>query len=240
MVLPQKHKVLTGHHLAQQTKTMKKLAIFDLDGTLIDSVADLAQATNYALSQYGYPTHPTDAYRFFVGNGINKLFERALPEGEKSMDNVMKIRQAFIPYYNVHNRDFTRPYPGIVNMLETLQNAGVVLAIASNKYMEATTQLVKSYFPHIQFACVLGQREGVKPKPDPQIVYDIIEATKIEHNDIIYIGDSNVDMLTAKNAQLPSIGVTWGFRPSSELQESGATYIASTAEEIVEIILKNE
>lgn len=218
---------------------MKKLAIFDLDGTLIDSVADLAQATNYALTQHGYPTHPTGAYRFFVGNGINKLFERALPEGEKSVDNVMKIRQTFIPYYNVHNRDFTRPYPGIVKMLESLQESGIVLAIASNKYMEATAQLVKSYFPHIQFACVLGQREGIMPKPDPQIVYDIIEATQIEHDAIIYIGDTNVDMQTAKNAHLPSIGVTWGFRPSSELQESGATYIANTADELVEIILRN-
>ena len=218
---------------------MKKLAIFDLDGTLIDSVADLAQATNYALTQHGYPTHPTEAYRFFVGNGINKLFERALPEGEKSTDNVMKIRQTFIPYYNVHNRDFTRPYPGIVKMLENLQESGIVLAIASNKYMEATAQLVKSYFPHIQFACVLGQREGIMPKPDPQIVYDIMEATQIEHDAIIYIGDTNVDMQTAKNAHLPSIGVTWGFRPSSELQESGATYIVNTADELAEIILRN-
>lgn len=216
---------------------MKKLAIFDLDGTLIDSVADLAQSTNYALSQHGYPTHPTEAYRYFVGNGINKLFERALPEGEKSMENVMKIRQTFIPYYNVHNRDFTRPYPGIVKMLEDLQEAGIILAIASNKYMEATAQLVQSFFYHIQFACVLGQREGVMPKPDPQIVYDIMEATKIEHDSIIYIGDTNVDMLTAKNAHLPSIGVTWGFRPSSELKESGAKYIAETADDITKIIL---
>ena len=112
---------------------MKKLVIFDLDGTLLNTIADLAAATNYALQACGYPTHDTDAYRFFVGNGINKLFERALPEGTRSKENVLKIRSLFVPYYNEHNADLSRPYPGIENLLETLQKKGYMLAVASNK-----------------------------------------------------------------------------------------------------------
>ena len=117
---------------------MKKLVIFDLDGTLLNTIADLAAATNQALQYYGYPTHETEAYRFFVGNGINKLFERALPEGEPTEENVLKIRSQFIPYYDEHNADLSRPYPGISELLKTLQQQGIMIAVASNKYQAAT------------------------------------------------------------------------------------------------------
>ena len=112
---------------------MKKLVIFDLDGTLLNTIADLAAATNQALHYYGYPTHSTDDYRFFVGNGINKLFERALPENERSEENILKIRSQFVPYYDKHNADFSRPYPGIAALLLALQNDGRKIAVASNK-----------------------------------------------------------------------------------------------------------
>ena len=129
---------------------MKKLVIFDLDGTLINTIADLAGATNYALKACG-----------FVGNGINKLFERALPESERNEENIRKIRSLFVPYYNMHNADLSRPYPGITHVLETLQAEGVSLAVASNKYQEATEKLIKHYFPQIGFIRIFGQRENV-------------------------------------------------------------------------------
>ena len=149
---------------------MKKLVIFDLDGTLLNTIADLAAATNQALQYYGYPTHETEAYRFFVGNGINKLFERALPEGERTEENVLKIRSQFIPYYDEHNADLSRPYPGISELLKTLQQQGIMIAVASNKYQAATRKLIAHYFPEINFVEVLGQREGIPAKPDPSIV----------------------------------------------------------------------
>ena len=126
---------------------MKKLIIFDLDGTLLNTIADLAQSTNYALQALGYPTHPESDYNFMVGNGINKLFERALPEGEKSEENVLRVRKEFVPYYDVHNADKSRPYPGIPELLEQLQEKGMILAVASNKYQSATVKLISHYFP---------------------------------------------------------------------------------------------
>ena len=170
---------------------MKKLVIFDLDGTLLNTIADLAAATNQALQYYGYPTHETEAYRFFVGNGINKLFERALPEGERTEENVLKIRSQFIPYYDEHNADLSRPYPGISELLKTLQQQGIMIAVASNKYQAATRKLIAHYFPEINFVEVLGQREGIPAKPDPSIVNEIMTKAGVKQEDILYVGDAN-------------------------------------------------
>lgn len=217
---------------------MKKLVIFDLDGTLLNTIADLAAATNYALQACGYPTHDTDAYRFFVGNGINKLFERALPEGSRSKENVLKIRSLFVPYYNEHNADLSRPYPGIENLLETLQKKGYMLAVASNKYHEATQKLIKQYFPRINFLAILGQRENIPAKPDPQVVYEIMEKAGVERNEVVYIGDSSVDMQTGANAGVTTIGVCWGFRPRTELEAYNPGLIAEQAEDILHFLEK--
>ena len=215
----------------------KRLAIFDLDGTLLDTVADLANATNQALAKCGYPTHPTEAYYHFVGNGINKLFARALPEEARNEENVLRIRTHFIPYYNKHNADDSRPYPGIVELLHKLQFHGVQVAVASNKYQQATAKLVAHFFPDIRFAAVYGQREGVAIKPAPTIVNDILSVTGVSRADTIYIGDSGVDMLTAHNAEVESIGVTWGFRDEEELSSNGANHIVHHAEEILKLVL---
>ena len=215
----------------------KRLAIFDLDGTLLDTVADLANATNQALAQCGYPTHPTDAYYQFVGNGINKLFFRALPEEARTEENVMRIRSLFVPYYNEHNADDSRPYPGVSELLRTLQAQGILIAVASNKYQQATTKIVGQFFPDIRFAAVYGQREGVAIKPDPAIVADILNDTGISRADTIYIGDSGVDMQTARNAEVESIGVSWGFRSIDELIDNGAEHIVHHAGEIAALIL---
>ncbi len=215
---------------------MKKLIIFDLDGTLLNTIADLAASTNQALAHYGYPTHPLEAYRFFVGNGINKLFERALPENARTEENILKIRSRFLPYYNVHNADLSAPYPGISNLLQLLQEKGVIIAVASNKYQEATEKLIHHYFPTIRFAAVLGQREGIPVKPDPTIVNDILESSGISKEDTLYVGDSGVDMQTARNAGVEAVGVTWGFRPVKELEAYHPQHIVHQAEEIAALV----
>ena len=197
---------------------MKKLIIFDLDGTLLNTIADLAMATNHALQQLGYPTHDTDTYRFFVGNGINKLLERSLPEAEKNEANVMRLRSHFLPFYDKHNADLSTPYPGIPELLQTLQLKGMKIAVASNKYQSATVKLILHYFPNIQFVEVLGQREGIAVKPDPSIVFDILRKAEVDKEEVLYVGDSNVDMQTALNAGVDAIGVSWGFRPRTELE----------------------
>lgn len=211
---------------------MKKLVIFDLDGTLLNTIADLALSTNYALNKLGYPTHEVEAYNFMVGNGINKLFERALPEGEKTEENVLRIRKEFVPFYDMHNADESRPYPGIPELLSHLQDAGIQVAVASNKYQAATQKLIAHYFPTIKFIAVFGQRDGVNVKPDPTIVFDILKIANIEKNDVLYVGDSGVDMQTAANAGVTACGVTWGFRPRAELEEFNPTYIVDSAKEI--------
>lgn len=217
---------------------MKKLIVFDLDGTLLNTIADLAGATNYALHTCGYPTHDTDAYRYFVGNGINKLFERALPETERNEENIRRIRSLFIPYYNIHNADFSRPYPGITHVLETLQAQGCLLAVASNKYQEATSKLIRQYFPKQSFVRVFGQRDNIPSKPDPSVVFEIMKAAGVQPEDTAYIGDSCVDMQTGINAGAETIGVSWGFRPRAELEAYHPAFIADTPEELLTFLTR--
>ena len=215
---------------------MKALVIFDLDGTVLNTVADLARSTNHALHLLGYPTHPQSAYPMMVGNGINKLFERALPEGEKTEENVLRVRREFIPYYNVHNADYSLPYPGIADLLRRIQGMGIGLAIASNKYQAATEKLIAHYFGDIRFSAVLGQRDGVPVKPDPQIVHDILVASGVETKDVLYVGDSGVDMLTARNAGVEACGVTWGFRPREEMAQYSPSHIVDHPEDILPLL----
>lgn len=215
---------------------MKKLIIFDLDGTLLNTIADLAHSTNYALSKLGYPTHEMEKYNFMVGNGINKLFERALPEGAKTEENVLRVRKEFIPYYDKHNADYSSPYPGIPELLTYLPSKGIQLAVASNKYQSATQKLIAHYFPEIHFTAVFGQREGINVKPDPTIVFDILKLTDVSKEEVLYVGDSGVDMQTAANAGVTACGVTWGFRPRTELEEFSPEYIVEKAEQIQKLL----
>lgn len=215
---------------------MKRLVIFDLDGTLLNTIADLANSTNHALNQLGYPTHEPEEYNFMVGNGINKLFERALPEGEKTEENVLRVRREFIPYYDQHNADESRPYPGIPELLERLQAKGIQLAVASNKYQAATEKLIAHYFPNIKFIAVFGQRDGVNVKPDPTIVEDILRISGTPKDEVLYVGDSGVDMQTARNAGVTACGVTWGFRPLAELESFNPRYIIEAPHRISDLI----
>ena len=196
----------------------KRLIIFDLDGTLLDTIGDIAEAVNQALEKCGFPTHPKEAYRFMVGSGIMALFERALPPDRRTESNILHIREHFLPHYEAHNADLTAPYEGVVTLLETLHQRGVKLAVASNKYHQATQQLVAHYFPTIPFCAVLGHRDGAAVKPSPEIVQEIMEVAEVNNSqEVLYVGDSDVDMLTANNAGVEVIGVSWGFRPKEEL-----------------------
>ena len=188
------------------------LLIFDLDGTLINTIDDLGQACNHALSACGFPTHKIEDYPRLVGNGINKLIERALPEEHRNEATVLRLREHFVPFYDQHNCNLTRPYDGIPELLKALKQKGdeamrrkgerLFLAVASNKYQAATEKIVAHFFPNT-FDVVLGERVGVPRKPDPQIVWDIIHRlSPLTSNlsPIYYIGDSLVDAATAKAA----------------------------------------
>ena len=198
---------------------MTKLVIFDLDGTLIDTREDIANACNYALEQCGYPTVPLEEYNMLVGRGIDNLFRGALPEGHKSEDMVAKMRSIFVPYYNEHTCDFTKPYEGIIEALEVLSSKGLKFAVASNKYQEGTEQLVEKFFGKYDFVRILGQRDGKPIKPDPLIVAEAMEGMPgISADEVVYCGDSDVDMQTGIGAGVRTIGVTWGFRTREELE----------------------
>ena len=198
--------------------------IFDLDGTLLNTIDDLGYACNYALNRCGFPTHPIDNYPRMVGNGINNLIRRALPESRRTEENILHVREFFVPYYNAHNCDYTHPYDGISEVLATLKAQGHQLAVASNKYQAATEKIVAHFFPGI-FDIVLGERENVPRKPDPQIVYDILSALNFQlsaiNSQLIYLGDSLVDRDTAANAGVPFIACSWGFVPRQQLVEAG-------------------
>ncbi|MGB4413318.1 MAG: HAD family hydrolase [Paludibacter sp.] len=216
---------------------MTKLVIFDLDGTLLDTIEDLANSVNFALQQHNFPAHPVEAFRFFVGNGVNKLLERALPEPHRNADMVSMLKADFIQYYFTHSDEFTKPYPGITELVGRLYKEGYKLAVASNKVHAATVDLVKKFFPNIEFAAMLGQREGFPVKPDPAILEEIIQVAGVEKTEVLYAGDSGVDAATAYNAKVPFVGVLWGFRPRKELEDVGATVFVENAEELYELVV---
>lgn len=210
------------------------IVIFDLDGTLLNTIDDLGYACNYALEQTGYPTFPIEEYPAKVGNGINNLIRRALPETERTEENILRVRAHFVPYYNAHNCDFTRPYKGIPELLATLKAQGHLLAVASNKYQAATEKIVEHFFPSL-FDVVFGEREGIERKPNPQIVYDIVSKLSPLNAKCssLYIGDSLVDRDTAQNAHVPFVACSWGFVPRETLLQAGVTRIIDSPEEVI-------
>ena len=213
------------------------IIIFDLDGTLINTIDDLGQACNHALAACGFPRHKIEDYPRLVGNGINKLIERALPEEDSNEETVLRAREYFVPYYDEHNCDLTRPYDGILALLHTLKEQGHQLAVASNKYQAATEKIVAQLFPTI-FDVVLGEREHIARKPDPQIVYDIHSAlnTKLSTQNCLYVGDSLVDANTARAAGCTLVLCTWGFEKEEQLSAFKPDYLVAHPKEILEIV----
>jgi phosphoglycolate phosphatase len=215
---------------------MTKLVIFDLDGTLLDTIEDLANSVNYALRQHNLHEHPINDYRFFIGNGLNKLLERALPDDKRNDDFISMLKVDFIRHYYAHSEESTKPYPGISELITQLYKEGYQLGVASNKVHDATVELVNRFFPDVTFIAVFGQREGYPVKPNPGILEEIIEMAGVEKIEVLYVGDSGVDVATAYNAKVPFTGVLWGFRPRRELEEVGAKSFVETTEELYEII----
>lgn len=212
------------------------LVIFDLDGTLLDTLGDLAAACDAALARHALPQHTDEEYRQFVGNGILRLVERALPEPLRTPERVAAVRADFMEYYLAHIDRRTRPYPGIPELVAELDRRGVRLAVASNKFQAGTEKLVGRFFPDVEFAAVLGQRPGVPLKPDPTVVEELLAVTGAARERVLYVGDSGVDMATAAAARVRSVGVTWGFRTREELRAAGATHLVDRAEEILPLI----
>ncbi|MBR1935136.1 MAG: HAD family hydrolase [Muribaculaceae bacterium] len=213
---------------------MKQLVIFDLDGTLLNTIEDLGRAANYALEQNGFATHSMASYPYLVGNGVRRLIERALPEEQRrDPDVASRMLEVFKAYYDEHCTDLTRPYDGIDDLLRELVGRGIAVAVASNKYAEATERIVAHYFSHIPWIAVEGQKEGIPIKPDPSIVFQILGQAKVAKSDTLYVGDSGVDMETARRACVDSLGVTWGFRPEKELIEYHAGAIINRPDDII-------
>lgn len=215
---------------------MVKAVIFDLDGTLLDTIEDLANACNYSLSTLGYEVYKIDEYKRFIGNGRYKLIERILPEGSKKGDSFNRALALFDQYYGEHMVDMTRPYEGIIDLLDCLIEKGIKLTIVSNKPHEFTTEVVEKYFGN-SFEIVYGQREGCPVKPDPRTIFEVIDRIEVDLQNCVYVGDSDVDIKTARNAGIKSIGVAWGFRGQGELEEAGADFIATSVKELEKIIL---
>lgn len=210
-----------------------ELLIFDLDGTLLDTIGDLAVACNASLALRGLPQHSYEEYCGFVGNGIMRLVERALPEPLRTPENVALMRADFVRYYTEHIDAYTKPYEGIPELLRELQRRGLHMAVASNKFQAGTEKLIGLFFPDIRFEAVLGQRPGVPLKPDPAVVEEILALTGVARERVLYVGDSGIDIETARAAGVRSAGVSWGFRARAELEEAGAGRIVDRAEELL-------
>lgn len=208
-----------------------------MDGTILNTIEDLANAANHALKQFDFPQHPVDSYRFFVGSGVNILLERALPEPHKNQDAVAMLKHEFLKYYYIHAEDSTKPYVGIPELLSKLHQQGFQLAIASNKMHDATVEMAKRYFPEIPFLTVLGQREGIPVKPHPIIVDEIVKTAGVTKDETLYVGDSDIDAATAINAGVNFVGVLWGFRPQAELEAAGATQFVEYPKDIEKLVL---
>ena len=206
--------------------------IFDLDGTLLDTLQDLATSVNYALRQHAMPEHSIDDIRRFVGNGVRKLMERAVPDGAQN-PLFESAFATFRQYYMQHSLDTTRPYDGIPEMLDELKRRGCLIAVVSNKMMAATQELIAHFFPQIEVAIGEHEAEGIRKKPAPDTVREALRQLGVTTKNAVYVGDSDVDIETAYNSGLPCISVLWGFRDQDFLLSHGATTLISCPEELL-------
>lgn len=213
-----------------------KLVIFDLDGTLVDTIEDLGNAVNFALASKGLPQHDIPLYRNMVGNGVRNLMWRAMPESLREDAGLHgELLSVFLEYYSSHIDVCSVPYPGVPELLSALVGRGVRVAVASNKFQEGTDRIVGRFFGDIGFSAVLGGRDGIPLKPDPAVVREILSSCGMDAGDAVMVGDSATDMLTAKAAGIPGIAVTWGFRPAEASSE--CDYMAGDAGELGGLLL---
>ena len=208
-----------------------KLAIFDLDGTLVNSLADIAEATNFTMRELGLPEHELPKFNYMVGDGLRMLIERALPDDKQNLYD--KAVELYNGYYGTHYTVKTTVYDGVMEMLDGLRGRGVILAAASNKTDFFTTDVISHYFGDDRFEMVLGKSKGRPVKPDPAILYEILDKLHADKDDCFMIGDTSIDIETGKNAGIKTIGCLWGFRTREELEKAGADFIAEKPSDIL-------
>lgn len=216
---------------------MIKAVIFDLDGTLVNSLFDLATACDYALSQKGFPTHTVEEYKYFIGNGIPKLIERALPEVNRNAYTIEVVKEIFLKYYSVHFADKTVAYSGMKETVTELKDRGLKLAVVTNKADNMAKSVVNAVYGDI-FDIVVGLNDKFPAKPNAASTLDTLNKLSVTPDECVFVGDSAVDIQTANNAGIKSVGVLWGFRDREELTENGATYIIENPQELLQIIGK--
>lgn len=209
--------------------------IFDLDGTILNTLDDLADSCNFILEKNNFPTHTKDEIRMFVGNGIPKLIERALPQPSDAQTQ-QRVLKEFKEYYNIHAEDKTKPYDGIPELLKELKNLGIKIAVNTNKAEDISKNILAKYFPGL-IDIVAGGKEGVHHKPDPAGVNRILSELKIEKSAALYVGDSDVDFMTGTNAGIDVANVSWGFRSKEFLQEHGSRTIFESVEKLKQYLL---
>lgn len=218
---------------------MYQNVIFDLDGTLLNTIDDLADAANWVCVQHGWPTHTVEEYKQFVGNGMAKLAQRFVPMDYRTPAGLAQVLEEFMPYYDAHKEDKTAPYPGIPALLPELKAAGVNIAVLSNKAHSLVPSILEGYFPGV-FSVAQGALDGLPTKPDPTLLHRLMKEMGATKENTLFVGDSNVDIQTAKNGGLTSCGVLWGFRSREELVQEGADFLAENTDELKAVILGHE
>lgn len=217
---------------------MYQNVIFDLDGTLLNTIDDLADAANWVCLSHGWPTHTVEEYKQYVGNGMKKLAQRFVPEDWRTPEGLQQVLEEFMPYYDAHKEDKTAPYPGIADLLKELKGAGVNIAVLSNKAHSLVPSILEGYFPGV-FSFAQGALDGLPTKPDPTLLHRLMEEMGATEKNTLFVGDSNVDIQTAKNGGLVSCGVLWGFRSRRELEQEGANFLAENTQQLKEVILSD-
>lgn len=210
--------------------------IFDLDGTLLNTIDDLADACNHVAELHGWPTHTVEEYKYFVGNGMAKLAERFVPEDWRTPERIRQVLGEFMPYYDAHKEDKTAPYPGVPQAVKAMKEAGVCVAVLSNKADQMAGPVVEHYYPGL-FPVVQGALPDVPTKPDPTLLHRLMERIGAKSETTLFVGDSNVDIRTAKNGGLTGCGVLWGFRTREELEAEGADYLVSDPQALLDLVL---
>lgn len=210
--------------------------IFDLDGTLLNTIDDLGDAGNWVCGRHGWPTHTMEEYKTFVGNGIPKLVERFTPPEHRNAGTLAAVLQEFAARYDAHKEDKTAPYPGVPQAVAAIKAAGVRVSVLSNKAHPMAKVVVERYYPGM-FDDIQGAEEGLPVKPDPTLLHRMMERQGADRAHTLFVGDSNVDIRTAKNGGLISCGVLWGFRSRQELEQEGADFLAASPEELTALVL---
>ncbi|MBQ8572830.1 MAG: HAD-IIIA family hydrolase [Ruminococcus sp.] len=215
---------------------MKKLVVFDLDGTLVNSIVDLGNAVNIALKEYNLPLHPMADYYGFVGNGMEDLVRRSMNEKGGDDNLYLKVREAFDAYYNAHSNDNTVPYQGVSELLQKLNEMNIKTAVLTNKAQQFVGDILDKCFPEHSFSAIYGQRQAIKRKPDPEAFELLLKELKVNKQDCLYVGDSEVDVKTAINAGIDLVAVTWGYRSVDVLKSAGAEVLVNTPKEILNYV----